>query len=110
MFRPSRKLLVSFPENWVPLSDINAYGTPNRQMIFFQMKLMVAFAVILARASASTHLVKYSTATMRNLHCLVAVGKGPTMSIPHKSNGHALEIGICLFAGVLIYLLWYWHC
>ena len=56
------------------------------------MKFQTALAVMVAKASASTHLVKYSTATMINFRYLVARGKGPRMSIPHKSNGQALAM------------------
>lgn len=44
--------------NWVSLSVTMAWGMPNRRMMFFHMKLSILVAVIVARGSASTHLVK----------------------------------------------------
>ena len=80
--------------NCVPLSDMSACGMPKRQMMFRQMNFSAAAAVIVAKASASTHLVKYSTATIIQRRCPIALGNDPTMSIPHKSKGQAPEMDI----------------
>ena len=63
------------------------------------------FSVIVAKGSASTHLVKYSIPTTRNFSCLKAVGKGPMMSSPHCANGQGAVIGVSSFDGCLIRLL-----
>jgi len=48
-------------------------GTPNRQMILCQTKLIKVPKVILANAFASIHFVKYSMAKRQNASCLVPV-------------------------------------
>src|ERR1039457_6220128 len=64
MPRLARKTIGGVAVNCVPFSKMMAYGTPNRQIMFRQMKCFAAAAVISDKASASTHLVKYSTATI----------------------------------------------
>ena len=68
-------------------------------------KFQVAWTVMVANASASTYRVKYSTATMINLRCLVARRNGPRMSIPHRSNDQALAMLILSYGGILNRLL-----
>ena len=52
------KSLNSSLSNCFPLSETNFCGIPNLQMMNFQMKLSIFSKVIVARGSASTHLVK----------------------------------------------------
>jgi hypothetical protein len=47
-----------FQSNCVPLSVTKAYGIPNRHTIAFQRKVLIAPVVIVAKGSASAHLVK----------------------------------------------------
>src|SRR5262245_48475853 len=79
---------------------MSTLGKPNLQMMFFHMKLHTAASVIYAKASASTYLVKYSTATTSNFRCPGAGGNGPTMSIPHCSNGQVGAIGVNFDGGI----------
>ena len=58
MLKCSQKSLKSVLSNCRPLSDISTLGTPNLHTIFFQMKFLTFCFVILAKGSASTHLVK----------------------------------------------------
>ena len=51
-------LLKALLSNWRPLSEIGVWGTPNRVTIFFQIKFLASTSLMLARGSASTHLVK----------------------------------------------------
>jgi hypothetical protein len=85
------------------------WGKPNRQMIFFHINFSTAWEVMDAKASASTHLINYSIATRINLRCRVAIGKGPKMSIPQRSNGQAPAIVIISTDGKWVNLLLTWH-
>ncbi|KAI5317634.1 hypothetical protein L3X38_037341 [Prunus dulcis] len=49
--------LKSFESNCLPLSVMIAYGIPNLQQMWVHTKSSIPAAVIVARASASTHLV-----------------------------------------------------
>ena len=59
-------------------------------MIFFHMNLQTSLLVM--TTSDSTHLVKQSTTINKKLHCPVAFGKGPKMSMPYfaKGNGECI--------------------
>ena len=54
--------------NCFPLSDTRALGIPNLHMTAHHTKLRIFCSVIVAKGSASAHSVKYSTATIMNLH------------------------------------------
>ena len=82
---PSHISLNFSESNCLPLSVMNSFGTPNRQMIFFHTNFCTAAEVIAPRGSASIHREKYSTATFR------ATGNGPMMSSPHLAKG---QIGV----------------
>ena len=51
----SRKVLLS---NYIPLSKIRVFGTPNLVTIFFHTNFLTSMSRMLANASASAHLVK----------------------------------------------------
>ncbi|GKA76002.1 hypothetical protein Tco_0782380 [Tanacetum coccineum] len=51
--------------------------------------LSICFPVVDVSGFASTHFVKLSMATTRNLAPPGAIRIGPTMSIPHYEKGHA---------------------
>ena len=51
----SRKALLL---NWSPLSETRVFGIPNLVMIFHHTNLFTSWSRMLARGSASTHLVK----------------------------------------------------
>ena len=55
-------------------------GTPKRYTIFYQKNFCRV-------AAASIHFEKYSTATAAYLKLPGAVGKGPTISMPHHARG-----------------------
>lgn len=74
-------------------------------MMLRQIKFLAATTVISDRASTSTYLVKYSTATISHLIYEVAFENGPTMSMPQRSKGHAPEIEIWSYGGILLSLL-----
>ena len=42
---------------------------------------------------------------MRNLHCHMVIGKGPTMSNPHQANGQGALIGVSSLVGCHMMLL-----
>ena len=103
----SRKALIS---NCNPLSDIREFGTPNLVMMFFHTNFLTSTSLILASASVSAHLVKYSIATNTNLLLPVAWGKGPRISSPHCANGQALLTGFSWPVGWWIRGACLWHC
>lgn len=79
--------------NCLSLSVTIACGRLKQQIMFFHMKCFILVVVIVARASALTHLVKYSTATTVNYTCPLPCGIGPMRSSPHCENGLGLMIG-----------------
>src|SRR6185312_12479766 len=87
--------------NWLPLSTVTSFGTPKRQTMFCQKNFCRAPAVMSLSALASTHLEKYSTATVAYLYFPGAVDNGPTISMPHRARGHTgavaapRRVGIC---------------
>ncbi|KAI5325479.1 hypothetical protein L3X38_034553 [Prunus dulcis] len=58
IFRRVQNCLKSSELNCLPLSVMIAYGIPNRQQMWVQTKSSIFVAVMVARGSASTHLVK----------------------------------------------------
>ncbi|MED6142780.1 hypothetical protein PIB30_000339 [Stylosanthes scabra] len=74
-------------------------GTPNLGMILFDTNFRHWAAVIDASDSASTHLVKWSMATIRYLTYPGPFGKGPRRSIPHLSNGQGSFMYFCYDGG-----------
>jgi hypothetical protein len=64
-----------------------AFGTPNRQTIFYQKNFWTVAEVIVARDLASIHFEKYSTATTTYFKFLCASGSGPNKPRPHLCNG-----------------------
>ena len=75
------------PFNCGPLSMMIRWGIPNRQIMFSHRNFSTFFWVITTTASASTHFVKYSQATIRNFFCALASGKGLKISSPPWENG-----------------------
>ena len=59
---PDPELGVEIPElrivDFFPLSDTRALGIPNLHTMEFQTKLRTFFSMIVAKGSASAHLVK----------------------------------------------------
>ncbi|GJV73873.1 hypothetical protein Tco_1493868 [Tanacetum coccineum] len=72
----SRKGLLA---NYLPLSLMIIPGIPKRQTMLCHTNLSILWPVIVATGSASTYLVKYSMATIRNLTRPGAFENGPTM-------------------------------
>src|SRR4051812_314832 len=90
----SQKFWNSATVKFVPLSVMMLCGTPNLKMIDL-MKLTAVSAVDLVMATASIHLVNFSTATSRCvLPPLDDFLRGPTMSSSHVANGQ--DSGIVL--------------
>ena len=54
-----QKSLNALLSNYFPLSETSTLGIPYLQIMFLQTKLRMFFSVIVAKASASTHFVKY---------------------------------------------------
>lgn len=63
------------------LSLIILLGRPNRKMICRHTNFMTFLLEIIVIASASTHLVKYFTGTIKKFNLPGATGNGPTVSI-----------------------------
>ena len=62
---------------------------------------MTLASVIIATSSASTHFVKESIATIRNLSCFFPKGNRPIMSILHWVKGHGEDMGVIVFPGLV---------
>lgn len=82
-----------------------AWGILNLARIFIFKNFKTFVVVILARASTFIHLVKLSTAMIRNLSLLEAWGKGPKMFMPHRKNKHG-DVNMCNSDGGV---LWMFH-
>ena len=78
-----QKFLTKLLSNCFSLSKTKTLGIPYLQIMFFQMKLLTLFSVMVGKALASTNLVKQSMPTIRNFSCRNAIGNGPMISSPH---------------------------
>jgi hypothetical protein len=74
------------PLNWVPLSIRTLFGTPNLYIMLWR-NLTAASCVMFTIGVASIHLVNVSMPKNKNLKPLGALGRMPTMSIPHTAKG-----------------------
>src|SRR5262249_53741197 len=86
----------SWATNWGPLSVTMSLGIPNRAMMLLLMNFTTVDALISAKASASTHLVKYSVAVKIKDFLLISPdesSRGPTTSNAHMANGQGAKIG-----------------
>ena len=80
--------------NYRPLSKMITLGIPNLQTMFLQKKCCILASIITAKGSASTHFVKYSISTSKNIICFLLSGNGPTISILHVQNGQGEEMHV----------------
>jgi hypothetical protein len=72
--------------NWVLLSVMIRFGTPNLQTMDLR-KATVAPWVMLTTGVASDHLVNLSMAMKRYRYPPMALGNGPRISTPYTANG-----------------------
>ena len=78
--------------------------------MFLHTNFLTSTSRILASASASAHLIMWSTATITNLWFLVARGNSSIIFSPHYAKGHRILIGFKLPAGWCIKGACFWHC
>ena len=72
--------------NYVPLSVMTLFGTPERQTSPLK-NLTADYAVTFLTASTSDHFVNLSIATYKYSKPMTTRGKGPSMSSPQTENG-----------------------
>ncbi|GKC16728.1 hypothetical protein Tco_1013510 [Tanacetum coccineum] len=87
--------------NCFTLSEIMIWGTSNMHTMCSHTNFSICFPVIDTRGFASTHFVKYSIATTRNLAPPRAISRGPTISIPHWEKGHTKVMDVMPCFGLL---------
>jgi hypothetical protein len=85
------------------------FGTPNRQIMFCQKNYWIVVKVIVARAFASIHLEKYSTATTAYFRFPCAASIRPIMSTPHLCKGHVGYISRVKDEGFFWSLAYLWQ-
>ena len=90
IFSSKQKVLKAMLSNCGPLSTIIACRILNRKTMFFQNNVETSLSLMLAQASASTHLLKQLVATSINFFYAATTGKGPMISIPHSANDQGL--------------------
>ena len=95
--------------NCFPLSDMITFEMPNLQTTFFRRKLVILVSMIVVVGSASTHFVKKSIATIRNLYYFFPIRSSPIMSIPHWVKGHRAFINIIGSLGLIWTFAKCWH-
>ena len=109
IYRLEQNYEILSPFSCAPLSMMIRWGIPNWQIMFSHRNFSTLFWVIVATASASTHFVKYSQATIKNFFCALASGKGSRISSPHRTNGQgATKLESCS-GGCWVILLNLWH-
>lgn len=81
MQRPTINSFSFLSMSYITLSVIKTNGMLKRVIIFFETKFWTFCELMVAKDSTSIHIVKQSTATNKNLHCPLAIGKGPKMYI-----------------------------
>jgi hypothetical protein len=80
------------PLNWVPLSVKTLRGMPNLYMMLCR-NLTAASCVMFTTYIASINLMNMSIVMNKNLNPPGALGKIPTMLIPHIARGQERSIG-----------------
>jgi hypothetical protein len=91
MWWSSQKSRNFFPVNYVPLSVMMEFGTPNRWMML--VKNATAYSdLMLVRGRTLIHLENLSMATSRCEKPPGAFCKGPTRCRPHTANGQVMGI------------------
>jgi hypothetical protein len=91
MWWSSQKYKNFLPMNWVPLSVMVEFGTPERWMMLVK-NATVCSDLMLFRGRTSIHLENLSMATSRCVKPPGAFYKGPTRSRPHTANGQVMGI------------------
>lgn len=77
-------------------------GISKRVIMFCHKNLFIAAESIDESCSASIHLVKWSTVTIRNFFWAIARGNGPKMYIPQRSKGQGEDMG-CLWCSKFVH-------
>jgi hypothetical protein len=85
-----------------------AFGTPNRQTIFYQKNFWTMAEVMVARGLASIHFEKYCTATTTYFKFPCAGGSGPNKSRPHLCIGQVGWINRVKGKGCFLSLAHFW--
>jgi hypothetical protein len=85
MWWSSQKCRNFFPVNYVPLSVMMEFGTPNRWMMLVK-NATACSDLMLVKGRTSIHLENLSMATSRCEKPPGAFCKGPTRSRPHTAN------------------------
>jgi hypothetical protein len=91
MWWSSQKSRNFFSVNYVPLSVMIEFGTPNRWMMLVK-NATACSDLMLFRGRTSIHLENLSIATSRCVKPPGAFCKGPTRSRPHTANGQVMGI------------------
>ena len=91
MWKLSQNAKNFLPVNWVPLSVMIEFGTPNLRTISVKNNTACS-DLILPMGRASIYFENLSIATSKWVKPPGAFCKGPTRSNPHTVNGHVMGI------------------
>src|SRR6185437_15793287 len=89
MWKLSQNAKNFLPLNWVPLSVMIEFGTPNLKTMSLKNRAACS-DLKLPMGRASIHLENLSTATSKWVKPLGAFFSGPTRSSPHTANGQVM--------------------
>ena len=84
--------LINLESNCRPWSECNCSRGENRKNISFTSAVATVVASMFGRGYASTHLVKYSTATKRYLLPAGLVGNGPRSMALENQQQHLIMV------------------
>src|SRR6185312_12933920 len=108
MWKLSQNAKNLLPVNWVPLSVMIEFRTPNLKTMSLKNRTACS-DLILPMGRASIHLENLSTATSKCVKPPGAFCSGPTRSSPHTTNGHVMGMVCRAWAGRCVFRAWNWH-